>query len=592
MSEPQLQRKLAALVSGDVVGYSRLMTDDELSTIRALTACRDKVAKVVEANGGRLVDFVGDNMLAEFSSTLDAVRCADHIHRSQAEFNQHVPEHRHLNFRLGIHLGAVTSDGERLYGDGVNIAARLEPLAAPGGICVSEEVYRQIHGKLDMEFVELGHQELKNISHPVKAYQAVLRNASSPASAGTKTPLSRWALPLPEKPSLAVLPFVNLSMDQEQSYFSEGLTIDIITALIHIPSLFLISDATVFNLDTASMSIPEIGRRLGVGYVLEGGVRRFEDRLRITARLTETDKGHQVWAQRFDRELGDLFEIQDEITNEIVTALDIELVSGEGGRHVRSVVKNSQAIEYYYRGWSAMFSSSAGDVHRSQQMFEEVIRLEPDSSLGYVMAAWSYWWGISQSVSVNKDRDLDRARYLSEKAQAMNDETGIADLVMAHMYLFDKDHDKALTAAERAVLARPNCDASIVAKASILNYLGQPEEAIPFARMAMRLSPVYPSYYPTVLGYAYYHSGNFSEARKAADVGLKIDPANLEALVLATVVDVALGHTAQAQETAGALRDAFPDFSPASFAENHPYQNPAQLEQILSHLKEAGLTSP
>ena len=572
-------------MSADVVGYSRLMADDEIGTIRALTACRDSVKELVNNNRGRLVDFVGDNMLAEFSNTLDAVQCADKIHRALADLNQSVPERRHLEFRIGIHLGDVTADDERIYGDGVNIAARLESIAKPGSICISDMVFRQIQGKLDLEFIDMGLKNLKNIPEPVRIYQlATPKTHQRDLPSGSGPQIPHEVLPLPAKPSLAVLPFVNLDMNQEQDHFSDGLTMDIITALVQIPSLFLISDGTTFQFKNKPMSISEIGRRFGVQYVLEGGVRRSGNRLRISARLSETEKGRQIWAQRFDRQLGDIFEIQDEITSEIVTAMDIKLVSGEPARLVRKVVKNPEALEYYYRGWNAMFSTSAEYIQLSQEMFEEMIRLEPDSFLGYSAGAWAYWWGIFKNASIDKDRDLKRIQFLVSKAKDLGDDTGMAELTMAHLHLLNKDHEKALAAAEHAVLTRPSCDLSFAVKASILIYLGRPDEAIPLVRFAIRLSPVYPPYYPTILGYAYYHCEKFIEAREAATISIKADPGNLEALILMTTIHVAMGDMEEARRTAQTIKDTHPGFSPTVLAANHHYRDKKYLDQILTHL--------
>lgn len=590
MKEERFKRHPAALVSADVAGYSRLMADDDIGTIRALTICRHKISEIVANNGGRLVDFVGDNMLAEFAGALDAFQCAIRVHRSTAELNRGLPEHRHVVFRIGIHLADITTDGDRIYGDGVNIAARLESLAEPGGVCISDRVFRQIHGKLDMEFVDMGPTVLKNIPQPVRIYQLVTNKSRRSNALHSSGQASRYVtLPLPAKPSLAVLPFVNLDMDPEQDHFSDGLTMDIITALIQIPSLFLISDSTTFGIKDQPMSIPEIGRRLGVQYVLEGGVRRSGNRLRTSARLSETAKGRQIWAQRFDRQLGDVFDIQDEITSEIVTALDIKLVSGEPARLVRKTVKNLNALEYYYRGWSAMFSSSPEYIDLSQRMFEEMIRLEPDAALGYAIGAWAYWWGIFTNSSADKGRDLNRLLFLVDKARSLGDDTGMADLVMAHVHLMNKDHEKALAAAEQAVMTRPSCDVSYAVKAGILTYLGRPDEAIPLARLAIRLSPVYPSYYPTVLGFAYYHCDKLREALEAAEIGIKSDPASLDAMILMTAVHVAMGAMEQANETAGKIQATHPEFSITAFAESHPYQNQKYLDRILDHLSKTAL---
>jgi adenylate cyclase len=436
----------------------------------------------------------------------------------------------------------------------------------------------------------MGVRKLKNIAEPVRTFQLITAKGSREGLLDrSELSAPHGHLPLPGKPSLVVLPFVNLDMNREQDHFADGLTMDIITALVQIPSLFLISDSTAFSIKTKPMSIPEIGRQLGVQYVLEGGVRRSGKRLRISARLSETEKGRQIWGQRFDRQLGDIFEIQDEITSEIVTAMDVKLVSGEPARVVRKTLRNPRALEYYYRGWNAMFSSSPDYIQLSQQMFEEMIRLEPDSSLGLSMSAWAYWWGIFNNATSDRDRDLDRIRVLVNKALALGDDSGMADLVMAHIHLLNKNHEKALVAAEQAVLSRPSCDVSFAIKASILNFLGRPDEAIPLARFAIRLSPVYPSYYPTVLGYAYYHCGKFQEAIDAAEISIKADPTNLEAMILITAIHVAVGERDQASDTARMIRNVHPGFSLETFSANHPYKDQKYLDQILTHLTKVDL---
>jgi adenylate cyclase len=589
MTDDHLKRRLSALVSADVVGYSRLMADDEVATVRTLTACRERVAVVVGESNGRLVDFVGDNMLAEFPSTLDAVDCAVKIHRALAEFNTSLSEHRHLNFRIGIHLGDVMFDGERIYGDGVNIAARLEALAEPCGICVSDMVYKQIRGKFSFDSIDLGEQQLKNIPDPMRVFRIVASDAAPQSTTVAPESIKRPSLPLPTKPSLAVLPFVNLSTDPEQDHFSDGLTLDIMTALVQIPGLFLISEASMFSYKSAPVSIRELGRQLGVSHVLDGGVRRAGNRVRITARLVETAGGRQVWAQRFDRELGDIFAVQDEITEEIVTAMDVELVYGVGQRTVRQALKNPSAIECYYRGWSALFGSSREDISLAQQMFEDIIRLETESSIGYALAAWTYWWAISCHVSDDVPQALNRATERAQQALQLQDVTGLPNLVMAQVHLFNKEHDKALAASERAVLARPSCDASFAAKASVLTYLGRPAEAIELAQCAIRLSPVYPSFYPAVLATAYYGCGRFEEAIDAAEISLKADADNLDALLMLAAANAALGRAAPARKFARDVLRLNADFRLETFAASQPYKNPQQLEQILARLKQAGL---
>lgn len=589
MAENHLQRRLSALINTDVVGYSRLMADDEVATVRALTACRQRIAGVIEKNNGRMVDFVGDNMLAEFPNTLDAVKCAENIHQTLSELNTNLSEDRYLRFRIGIHLGDIMSDGERIYGDGVNIAARIQALAEPGGTCISDMVYRQIHGKLDIGFFDLGEHVLKNIPDPVRVFRIDEPGEASQPPGVLKSITKMPYLPLPAKPSLAVLPFVNLNTDYQQDDFSHGLTLDLIAALVQIPGLMLISDITTFNYKSSLYSIRELGRQLGVSHVLDGGVRRSGERVRITARLTETSGSRQVWARRFDRKLDDLFTIQDEITTEIVTAMDVELVSGEQALTVRQALKNPFAIESYYRGWGALFSSLPEAIHLAQKMFEETIRLEPESSLGYALAAWAYWFELSQKEGEYEPQLLERATRLAEQAQRLNDITGMPELVMAQIHLLNKDHDKALAASEKAVLARPSCDASYVVKANILNYLGRPDQAIELAQFAIRLSPVYPSYYPAVLAAAYYGCGKFEEAVAAADISLQADPNNVDAMIIIAAANVALGHVDLAQKAVCTIRETKPDFNLQRYADRQPYRNPHDLEQIVSQLKQSGL---
>jgi TolB-like protein/tetratricopeptide (TPR) repeat protein len=588
MADRFLQRWLSALINADVVGYSRLMADDEVATVRALTACRQRIAALIAEKGGRLVDFVGDNLLAEFPNTLDAVQCAQQIHEKLAELNTSVSDERRLQFRIGIHLGDVMSDGERLYGDGVNIAARIQALADPGSTCVSDLVYRQVHGKLDFGFVDLGKQHLKNISDPVQVLRIEPTDDALQRAVGAKSDVKTPALPLPAKPSLAVLPFANLSAGYERDDFTHGLTLDIIAALVQIPGLLLISDVTTFNYKSSLFSIRDIGRQLGVGHVLDGGVRRSGDRVRITARLTETAESRQVWVRRFDRKLDDMFAVQDEITNEIVTAMDVELVSGQQALTIRQALHNPLAIESYYKGWGALFSSSPDSLHVAQKMFEETIRLEPESSLGYALAAWAYWFELIQKEGKTEPRVRQRAIQLADQALQRKDITGMPEMVMAKIHLHNKEHAKALKASEKAVLARPSCDASYALKANILNYLGRPEQAVDLAHYAMRLAPVFPPYYPAVLAASYYGSGKFEEAVAAAEIALQVDPENIDALVTAAA-NQALGRSAEAGAAVEKIRKARPDFNLQTFAHRQPYKNPQDLDRLVGRLKKAGL---
>ena len=589
MPEEGFQHKLAAILSADVVGYSRLMTEDEIATIRTLSAYRDKISTHVHENRGRVVDFVGDNMLAEFSSALDAVDCAVKIQETLEQFNAKLDQNRRMQFRIGIDLGEVLIDKDVIYGDGVNIASRLEGLAEPGGICISEFVYSQVHSKLNIGFVDVGTKKLKNFSTPVKVYKVIEQKTKAPTLVTGAVPDQEISLPLPNKPSLAVLPFANLSADSKQDYFSDGLTMDIMTALVRIPGLFLISEISMFSYKSKAPSIRELGGQLGVSHVLDGGVRKEGDRIRITARLLETTTGRQVWAERYDRKIGDIFAVQDEITERIVEAMDIKLVTGEMAHTIRKVLRNPDALEYYYRGWEALFGSTKNDIEEAQQMFEETTRLEPESSFGYALAAWAHWWSVDQGLSEDIAHSLERAIELARKAEDLEDFTGLSNLVMAQIHLYKHEHDKALEAAQKAVLARPSCDLSYVAKANILTYLGRPTEAIDLAKFAIRLAPVYPPFFQKTLAAAFYGNGQYEEAITSAKEVLKSDEGNLDAFLILAGANAALDQQEEASKAATEIKRIKPDFLLKKYAETQPYSDPKILKQVTSMLQRAGV---
>ena len=589
MTAGDIKHRLAALLSADVVAYSRLMAADEVATIRTLSAYRDKMTTIVHDNEGRVVDFVGDNMLAEFHSALDAVDCAANIQGTLAHLNTKLDENRRMRFRIGINLGDILKDGDIIYGDGVNIAARLESLAEPGGICISESVFSQVHHKLELGFADIGMKTLKNIPDPVRVYQVVAQGDETPPQVAEAASQQKTRLSLPEKPSLAVLPFVNLSADSNQDYFSDGLTMDIMTALVRIPGLFLISEISMFSYKSQAPTVHELGHQLGVSHVLDGGVRRAGDRVRITARLIETASGRQVWAERFDKKIDDIFAVQDEITERIVEAMDIKLVTGEMAPTLRKVIRNPDALESYYRGWEALFGSSKDDIIEAQQRFEDTMQLEPESCFGYAMAAWAHWWAVGQGFSEDTAHSLQRAAELSRKAMDLEDFTGLPHLVMAQIHLFNREHDKALAAVEDAVLARPSCDLSFVAKANILTYLGRPSEAIELAKFAIRLAPVYPPFFQTTLAAGYYGSGRYEEAIAAAEDVLKNDRENMDALLILAGANAALDQKEEALKAASAIKTTKPDFALEKYAETQRYKDPQTLKQVITMLQKAGL---
>jgi len=589
MTEGELKHRLAAILSADAVDYSRLMAEDEVTTVRTLSAWRGKISAIVVDHEGRVVDFVGDNILAEFHSAFAALDAGLEIQQTLSRLNAHFEENQQMNFRMGINLGEVLVDGEIIYGDGVNIAARLEGLAEPGGICISEIVHTQVRSRRGLEFVDMGFQALKNIPNPIRVYRVVAPATGIVPSTVTTPAQTNKSLPLPDKPSLAVLPFVNLSADPQQDYFSDGLTLDIMSALVRIPGLFLISDISMFSYKYQMPSIDELRARLGVSHVLDGGVRRAGDRVRITARLIKTSSGRQIWAESYDHQIDDIFVVQDEITEKIVTAMDVQLVSGEVSRCIRETLRNPKALDSYYRGWEALFGSTGEDIRQAQRLFEETIRLEPEASFGYAMAAWAHWWMVAQGFSENTAFSLQRAAELADLARDRDDFTGLSYLVMAEIELYNRKPDQALAAAEKALVARPSCDLSFVAKANILIYLGRAAEAIDVAKFAIRLAPVYPPFFQVTLAMAYFGNRQYDEAIAAATEVVKSDRNNLGALLILAGANAALGQQAAAEKAAAEVRRITPDFSLHKYAATQPYKDPATLEQIIRTLQKAGL---
>lgn len=582
MDPVRAQHRLAAILSTDAVGYSRLMADDEIETVRTVRAFGAELAGLVEGHRGRVVDFTGDNLLAEFPSAVDATRCAVEIQNALRTRNAARAPERRMEFRIGLHLGDVLVEGERIYGDGINIAARLESLAPSGGICLSDMIHRQVHNKLDLSFEDLGDQTLKNLPDPIRVY----RVAGPPPAPAAPARHSAPSFPLPEKPSLAVLPFVDLSGDLRHDYFGDGLAIDIMTELVKLSGLFLVAQASSFAFKARPISVRELGRELGVSHVLEGCVRRSADRVRITAQLSDTRSGRHVWAERFDRSLVDLFAVQDEITERIVTELEVKLVSGEDARIYRRSPRSPEARDCSYRGWNALHR----DVAEAQRMFAEAIRLEPSNGVGHAELALAYWLEGFGSRSAAARDTLARAVELSRTALALGDATGFAHLILGHAQLFERRHDAALVEADRALDERPSCNAAYSLKASIHHYAGNAREAIELSLRAIRLTPVYPPLYSAILAASYQGGRRHEEAVQAAEAVLVHQPDNVGVRVILAGSSAALGRGEAAEAEAREVLRLEPEFSLAAFQQTQPYKDPAQLEEIVRALRSAGLS--
>src|SRR5438477_8548899 len=489
MAEDRVERRLAAILAADVAGYSRLMGADEEGTLAALKAHRRAVLdpKITE-HRGRIVKTTGDGLLVEFASVVDAVRCAVDMQREMAERNAGVAAEQRIEFRIGLNVGDIIIDDKDIYGDGVNIAARLEGLAAPGGICVSRVVRDQVRDKLDFSFEDMGEQQVKNIARPVRTHRVRLDSpVDEPSAVAVAT--TRSAQPLPQKPSIAVLPFANMSGDAEQEYFSDGITEDIITNLSHNHALFVISRSTSFAFKGPAVDVGKVGRELGVRYVLEGSVRRAGSRVRITAQLIEAASGHHLWADRYDRELADVFAVQDEIALNITGAIAPGIISAEIQEAQRKDASQLDAWDRIMRAHWHIRRFTREDLAEARRLLGDAIALDPANSMALSDLAFARHF---EAVFVWGDGPAESHARLGEaarKAVAADESDAMAHTALAIFDLFSGRHEEARRRLHRALDLDPN---SMFARGYLgvsYGFGGDYETTLPHLDEAMRLSP-------------------------------------------------------------------------------------------------------
>jgi adenylate cyclase len=479
-------RRLAAILAADVVGYSRLMGLDEAGTVQALREHRSAADPVISEHGGRIVKTTGDGLLIEFSSVVGAVECALALQRLAAERDAGTPAERRMEWRIGVHIGDVLIEGDDILGDGVNIAARLEGIAEPGGICISEDALRQVRGKVEAEFADHGEQNLKNIALPVRVYRVRPASASEPHVAQTSS------LPLPDKPSVAVLPFTNMSSDPEQEYLADGIAEDIITALSRYPALFVIARNSSFSYKGRAVDVKLVGRELGVRYVLEGSVRKAGRRIRATAQLVEAETGRHVLAERYDRDLADIFAVQDEITEAVTIAIAPAIANAEQRRALRKPPGSLDAWASYQRGLWHVRRANQSDNALAQKFFQQAIDLDPTFAGGYK--------GLSNAlIHASLDfhmHDLPATRAVAEdlarQAVALDSTDAEALARLSNALLLRGDYRNALAEAERAVAASPNLAGAYSNLAIVLIYSGRHRDGLIALDTCFRLNPRVP----------------------------------------------------------------------------------------------------
>jgi len=581
MNTQDFKRKLTAVFSADVAGYSRLMGEDEAATVKTLEAYKQIMFSLIKQHRGRVIDSPGDNILAEFGSVVDAVQCSVAAQNEFKTRNAELPENRRMVFRIGVNLGDVIEEEGRIYGDGVNIAARLESLADPGGICISKTAFDQIETKLPLRYEYLGEQQVKNIAKPVAAYRIRMERdlSSTEGSPGLK---------LPDKPSIAVLPFANMSDDPEQEYFSDGISEDIISSLSQLPNIFVIARNSTFTYKGKSVNVQQVCRDLGVKYILEGSVRKVGNRVRITAQLIEGTTGHHLWAERYDRELEDIFAIQDEVTLKILRELQVKLTSGEqarlyskGTENIDAYLKMTQARFYFYH-------NDRGSNIVARQICEEVIALDPKWEMPYSVLGWTHWTDARMGWSDSPEESVREAFQCAQKSISLN-ESSVAHGLLSWLYLITGVHEKALLEGERSIAVAPNSADAHAFYAFSLAFAGEPKKAMSRIESALRLNPFPPSWYFLVSGIAYRLLGRYEEAIAAYKKAISIEPGNLSAHVALATVYALDGREMEAQGEAEEVLRIEPKFSVERYAKSLAFMNQAYRDLSIAALRKAGL---
>jgi len=634
MTTQEVKRKLAAILSADVKGYSRLMSEDEVGTIQTLNAYKEVMTGMIQHHRGRVVDAPGDNVLAEFGSVVDAVECAVEIQKELKTRNADLPENRKMEFRIGVNLGDVVEDGEQILGDGVNIAARLESLAEAGGICISGTAFDQVKNKLNLGYKYLGEQTVKNISEPVRVYRVLMEPGATGKVIGEKKAkpkkwhrvalrliiflfvlsafLAIWhfyfrppsvevasrekmAFPLPDVPSIAVLPFVNMSGDPKQEFLSDGITEEIITALSKIRALFVISRQSTFSYKGKPVKVKQVSEELGVRYVLEGSVQRSGDRIRINAQLIDALKGHHIWAERYDRDLKDLFALQDEVTLKVLTAIRVKLTEGELFSGYGKYYGGKQSLDCYLKiieGNDLVSRRNIKDNNMARRIAEEALAMCPEIPLAYLLMAYvhqnDYWFGTTKSPQESTEKAIE----LVQKALALDDSLAEAHGFLGFLYTQKREYEKGITQGERAVALNPGDSTVLVYYAISLNFAGRSEEAITLLQKAIRLNPI-GSYYNYLcnlhLGNAFMFTGRYEEAVSAYKMAIQRAPNNMWPHLMLTATYSEMGREKEAQAEAAEVLRINPKFSLDFWGKTALIREQSVRDKIFNALRKAGL---
>ncbi len=582
--DERLPRKLVAILYADIANYSRLTGVNEDTTHRALSEYLDLISETINTYHGEVMHYAGDAVLAKFEAVIDAVSSATEIQEQLLTRNANLPEEQKVQFRIGVNLGDVIEDRGDIYGDGVNIAARLESAADPGGVCVSASVFEQIRGKLDFRFEDMGEQEFKNIAEKIRSYRVIPIPAQ--LSPDTFEALVGERLELPDKPSIAVLPFQNMSGDPEQEYFVDGMSEDVIAALSRIPDLVVIARSSTFVYKERAVDVRQVGRELGVGHVLEGSIRKSGDRLRITAQLVSTESGDHVWAERFDRKLADIFAIQDEITHNIVVELQVQLVTGESSRRSATGTKSIEAWELTMRASRLIASHVRDNAIAAKQLLERALELDGDYPDSWIEMGWIYWQESVWKWSSDPEKSMKMSFDAAQKALSLDEYAPHTYGLLGHIYLVRGDSTQAIEMSEKAVELAPSDSILLALLANVLMDSGQIKEGIQKVQRAIRLSPFPRPWFLSLLGSGFHLLSQNETAISALEQAVEREPdSNLARLWLASTL-AEMGRLDEAREVSNVIVSIDPYFSVLSWSESYPSK---PYERLKENLLAAGL---
>ena len=590
MAEERVQRRLAAILAADVVGYSRLMSRDEAGTrARFNSHLNELIEPAIENRGGRIVKTTGDALLVEFTSVLDAVECAVEIQKDMTERNANEPDDRRMEFRIGVNLGDVIIEGDDIHGDGVNVAARLEALADPGGICISGDVHRQCRGKIDVEFDDLGEREVKNIIEPVHAYRIKLDTVqqrgveAEPSGAAGRT--------LPDRPSIAVLPFANMSSDPDQEYFSDGITEDIITGLSRNRTFFVISRSTTFALKGIAGSVAQVAKDLAVRYVLEGSVRKAGTQVRITAQLIDATTDHHVWADRYDRDLEDIFAVQDEITQKIIGSIAPGILTAEIQRAQRKDATQLDAWDCMMRAHWHIRRFTKEDNADARKLLGQALEFDPSNAPALADLAFANHFDAVFGWTDSPERSHAQLGEAARKAVGADDHDAFAHTALAIFELFSNRHDDAVRRLQRAIDLNPNLAFARGYLGATYAFAGERDDAMPNLEEAIRLSPRDPLMviWHISMAWAELSAERYDEAVEYAHQAIEVNPEFTDNYA---VLAAACGQLDRSPETGAALdelRRRMPDLTASDNRLQRPFRRPTDRNRFIGGLRKAGL---